>query len=133
MAGNKNKQIKKILIIEDDPLHRELEKSLFEEAGYIISEAENAQQGTSAAIKNTPDLIILDYQLPGMTGIQVVDALKDNLITRNIPCVIVTATATEDEVEKFKSAKICGYITKPIDTRTFVKRLIKLVKDGKQS
>jgi len=122
------KAIKTILIIEDDPYNRELEKELLERAGYTVLEAEDAEQGIAIAEDEKPDLIVLDFQLPRISGLQALEDLKHNHKTRGIPCVFVTASATEDQIEKLKSSHACGYVTKPINTRTFVEQVIKLAR-----
>jgi CheY-like chemotaxis protein len=124
------KEIKTILIIEDDPYNRELEKALFERAGCTVLVAEDAEKGIVIAEDEKPDLIVLDYQLPQISGLQALENLKHNHKTREIPCVFVTASATEDQTEKLKSSSACGYVTKPINTKTFVEQVIKLA--GKQ-
>jgi CheY-like chemotaxis protein len=120
------KQIKSILIIEDDPYNRELEKALFERSGYTVLVAEDAEKGIAIAEDEKPDLIVLDFQLPRVNGIQALDNLKHNYKTREIPCVFVTASVTEEQIEKLKSSDACGYITKPVNTKTFVEQVIKL-------
>ena len=120
------KTIKTILIIEDDPYNRELEKTLFERSGYIVLEAGDAEKGIVIAEDEKPDLIILDFQLPRISGLQALENLKHNHKTRGIPCVFVTASATDDQTAKLKSSSACGYVTKPINTRTFVKQVIEL-------
>lgn len=123
------KGLKRILIIEDDPLNRELERALFEMAGYTVFEAGDARKGIAIAKNEQPDVIIMDFQLPGMNGIQAIEVLKNDPKTHNIPCIIVTSTATERELEMFKSPDICGYITKPLNTRTFVKEVVGLARN----
>ena len=122
------KAIKTILIIEDDLYNRELEKALFERAGYTVLEAEDAEKGIAVTEDEKPDCIVLDYQLPRISGLQALERLKHNHKTRGIPCVFVTASATDDQIEKLKSSSACGYVTKPVNTRTFVEQVIKLAK-----
>jgi CheY-like chemotaxis protein len=122
------KAIKTILIIEDDPYNRALEKALFERSGYTVLEAEDAENGIAIAEDKKPDLIVLDCQLPQISGLQALENLKHNHKTREIPCVFVTASATEEQIEKLKSSDACGYVTKPINTRTFVEQVIEFAK-----
>jgi CheY-like chemotaxis protein len=122
------KAIKTVLIIEDDPYNRELEKALFEREGYTVLEAEDAEKGIAIAEDEKPDLIVLDYQLPRIGGLQIIEDLKHNHKTRVIPCVFVTASASEDQLEKLKSSDACGYITKPVNTKTFVEQVIELAR-----
>jgi CheY-like chemotaxis protein len=122
------KTIKTILIIEDDPYNRELEKTLFEKSGYTVLAAEDAEVGIAIAEDEKPDLIVLDLHLPRINGLQALDKLKHNHKTGGIPCVFVTASATGEQIEKLKSSDACGYVTKPINTRTFVKQVIEFAK-----
>ena len=122
------KKSKVILLVEDDELCRELEKTLFEQAGYTVLESEDAQAGIKLAEKEKPDFIVMDFQLPKMNGIEAVRILKHNSNTENIPCIIVTASATEERIEKIKSSDACGYVTKPINTRTFVEEVTQLAR-----
>lgn len=120
------KSIETVLIIEDDPYNRELEKVLFERSGYTVLQAEDAEKGIAIAEEEQPDLILLDFQLPGINGLQALEYLKHNPKTRWIPCIFVTASASESEAQKLKTSDACGYITKPLDTRTFVEQMIEL-------
>lgn len=122
-----NTENKKILIIEDDPLSLKLEKIIFERAGYQVFEAINGEEGVKIALEEKPCIIIIDYLLPEMSGLDVVEKIRnDGEKIRNIPCVIVTAAATQNEVEKFKKSKINGYLIKPLDINTFVSDVEKL-------
>jgi len=122
------KAIKTVLIIDDDPYNRELEKALFERAGHNVLTAENAEKGIAIAEDEKPDLIVLDYQLPRISGLQALENLKHNHKTREIPCVFVTASATDDQIERLKSSDACGYVTKPVNTKTFVEQVLELAR-----
>jgi len=115
---------KKILIIEDDPSSKKLQRSLLERAGYEIMDADSAEAGISLAKEKLPDLITMDYQLPGMNGELALKILRADERTKNIPIVFVTASVMEDEKKRFESYH-CKIITKPIDTRTFVQEIEK--------
>lgn len=113
---------KKILIIEDDPRSKKLQTSLLERAGYEMMSADNAEVGIAMAKEKLPDLITMDYQLPGMNGELALKILRAEERTKNIPVVFVTASVMEDEKKRFASYH-CKIITKPIDTRTFVQEI----------
>ena len=78
---------KKVLVIEDRPMNRELVIDLLEAAGYIVLPAENAEQGIERARTEVPDLILMDIGLPGMEGLTATKKLKQDEKTRNIPVV----------------------------------------------
>jgi CheY-like chemotaxis protein len=122
------KEIRTVLIVEDEPLNLELEKALFKAASYTVLEAGNAKEGIAIAQDKKPDVIIVDYQMPKIDGAQFIKMLKQDQRTQGIPCIIVTASTTEEERKKLKSSEACGYITKPINTRTFVKQVIELAR-----
>jgi len=128
MQESDMKAIKTVLIIDDDPYNRELEKALFERAGHNVLTAENAEKGIAIAEDEKPDLIVLDYQLPRISGLQALENLKHNHKTREIPCVFVTASATDDQIERLKSSDACGYVTKPVNTKTFVEQVLELAR-----
>lgn len=127
------KAFKKVLIIEDDPYNRELEKILFERSGYTVLEAEDAERGIAIAEHEKPSLIILDYQLPQIGGLEALEKLKHNQETREIPCVFVTASVSEEQKKKLKSSAACGFVIKPIDTRTFVEEVINIARNAKST
>jgi CheY-like chemotaxis protein len=123
-------EIKRILIIEDDPNNRELEKTLLKRGGYSILEAEDAERGITIAEDEQPDVILLDWQLPKMDGLRAIQVLKNNPKTKDIPVIFVTASATEEQRKALKASRACGYITKPINTRTFVEQVIELARNA---
>jgi CheY-like chemotaxis protein len=125
------KNIKRVLIVEDDPYVRELEKALFERADYTVFDAGEAIRGITIAVEEKPDVIVLDLQLPKIDGLQAAQILKNHPKTKNIPCIIVTASATDDQLEEIKSSDACGYVIKPINTRTFVEQVIALTGNAK--
>ena len=115
---------KKILIIEDDPSSKKLQTSLLGQAGYEILVTDSAEAGIALAKEKLPDLITMDYQLPGMNGELALKILRADERTKNIPVVFVTASVMEEEKKRFESYH-CKIITKPIDTRTFVQEIEK--------
>jgi CheY-like chemotaxis protein len=113
---------KKILIIEDDPPSKKLQTGLLERAGYEVIVTDSAEDGIALAKEKLPDLITMDYQLPGMNGELALKILRADERTKNIPVVFVTASVMEDEKKRFASYH-CKVITKPIDTRIFVQEI----------
>jgi len=111
----------KILIIEDNPVNMELASDLLDMAGYVVCQAENAETGIEIARTESPQLILMDVGLPGMDGLTAAGVLLQDAATRHIPVVILTAHAMKGDEEKALAAGCAGYITKPIDTRAFVK------------
>jgi len=113
---------KKILIIEDDPSSKKLQTGLLQQAGYEILATDSAEAGMTLAKEQLPDLITMDYQLPGMNGELALKILSADERTKNIPVVFVTASVMEEEKKRFASYH-CKVITKPINTRIFVREI----------
>jgi len=107
-----------ILVIEDNPLNLELARDVLEAAGYTVVDARTAEEGLRLAEAVMPNLILLDIRLPGMNGFDAVRNLKQDVRTRDIPVVALTAQAMAGDEQTAFGAGFDGYITKPINTRT---------------
>lgn len=108
-----------ILIIEDDLLNMKLFTSILKMEGFVTIEAHEAELGLELAKKYQPDLILMDIQLPGMDGLQATRIIKNDPALQHIPVVALTAHAMEGDDRKAYAAGCSGYISKPIDVRTF--------------
>ena len=117
MAGDK------ILIIEDNPMNMELTSDLLKVVGYVVIQAETAEQGIETARAQRPDLIIMDIGLPLMDGLSAASILKSDEKTKDIPILALTSYAMKGDREKILAAGCEGYIAKPIDTRTFAEEV----------
>lgn len=115
----------KILIIEDDPLNMKLTRDLILMNDMEAISAFNAEEGIEMANQSKPDLILMDIQLPGMSGIEATKILKENKDIASIPVVALSAHAMKEDRKKAVDAGCCGYITKPIDTRNFISKIRK--------
>jgi signal transduction histidine kinase/CheY-like chemotaxis protein len=113
MAGGK------ILIIEDNPMNMELAANLLEAAGYEVLQAGDAEKGIALAQSEAPCLILMDIALPGMDGLRATEVLKQDRRTQAIPVVAFTAHAMQGDETRALEVGCVGYITKPIDTRSF--------------
>ncbi|HEY3092726.1 MAG TPA: response regulator [Vicinamibacterales bacterium] len=109
----------RILVIEDNPLNLELVRALLEAQGYEVIESENAEDGIERARTEHPQLIFMDLSLPGTDGLAATQLLKADAATRHIPVVALTAHAMKGDDERARQAGCDGYMTKPIDTRSF--------------
>ena len=124
MAGEK------ILIVEDNPANMELETDLLEVAGYTVCQTVNAEAGIEAAKMEAPALILMDVGLPNMDGLTAAGVLLQDAMTKDIPIVVVTAHAMRRDQEKALAAGCAGYITKPIDTRTFAQTVAAFIESA---
>ncbi len=108
-----------ILVVEDNRLNMELVTDLLEAAGHVVRPATTAEEGLAMARTEQPDLILMDIRLPGMPGSMAVRVLKDDLRTERIPTIALTAQAMKGDDESALEVGFDGYLSKPIDTRTF--------------
>ena len=107
-----------ILVVEDNAANRLLVASVLEREGYQVELAESSEDALERLGACTPDLILMDVQLPGMDGLALTRLLKSAPDTAAIPVVALTAHAMIGDREQALAAGCAGYISKPIDTRT---------------
>ncbi|MFY0526836.1 response regulator [Archangium gephyra] len=89
--------VHKLLIIDDDDVHRYLLRQLLKDTPYLLSEARTGPEGIRLAREQTPDLIFLDFVLPDMTAFDVLDELKADPRTRDIPIILHTSRQLQEE------------------------------------
>jgi CheY-like chemotaxis protein len=106
--------VKRILIADDQPVGRELLRTVLESSGYEIVEAEDGDQALAQALSSTPDLILLDIHMPGRDGISVVTELRQDRRFASTPVIAVTATAMKGDRQKGLDAGFSEYLTKPV-------------------
>jgi CheY-like chemotaxis protein len=114
---------RKILVVEDNDMNMQLVEFLLEEGGYDIVKATSGEEAlalTRESDGDAPDLILMDIHLPGMDGLSVVRAMKADARTARIPILALTAHAMRGDRDRFLEAGCDGYISKPIDVKTFV-------------
>ena len=112
---------KLILIVDDNLTNLKLIRVLLESEGYEIVTAKLAEEVFQLLNTISPGLILMDIQLPGMSGLEITKLLKSQEKTKNIPIIAITAYAMKGDEQKAFSAGYDDYVTKPIDTRTFSK------------
>jgi CheY-like chemotaxis protein len=108
-----------ILVVEDNERNLKLLRDVLEYAGYDVRVARTAEDGITLAVKEPPDLVLMDLQLPGIDGMEALRRLRENLRTVDIPVVAVTAQAMKQDRERALDAGFNGYIEKPISVRAF--------------
>lgn len=103
------------MIIEDNPDNLTLITDILELNGYSTLHADCGYRGVDDAISKQPDFIILDIQLPDIDGYTVLDLIRNNDLTKNIPVIAMTSYAMVGDKERLLSAGCDGYIEKPIN------------------
>jgi two-component system cell cycle response regulator DivK len=108
-----------ILVIEDNERNLKLLRDVLEYAGYDVRVARTGEDGVTLAVKEPPDLVLMDLQLPGIDGTEALRRLRESPRTAEIPVVAVTAQAMKQDRERALAAGFNGYVEKPISVRAF--------------
>jgi two-component system cell cycle response regulator DivK len=112
-----------ILIVEDNEKNMKLVRDVLQFRGYRTIEASDGASGVRLATSQSPDLVLLDIQLPDMDGPAALGHIKDTMSEGAPPIVALTSFAMNGDRERFLEAGFDGYISKPIDVRTFPDRV----------
>ena len=108
-----------ILVVDDNATNVKLASFVLRRDGFAVSAVGNGEELMSRLSHTLPRLILMDVQLPVTDGYELTRRLKADPRTRDIPVVAFTSEALKGEEQRALSAGCCGYITKPINTRTF--------------
>ena len=112
---------KKVLIVEDNDLNMKLFNDLLVAHGYGTLQTKDGTEALALARQYRPDLILMDIQLPEVSGLQVTQWIKSDDILRSIPVIAVTAFAMKGDEEKIRDGGCEAYIAKPISVSSFLK------------
>jgi two-component system cell cycle response regulator DivK len=106
-----------ILYVEDNEYNRKIVRQLFSRTSYRLIEAIDGEAGVSMAQQEAPDLILMDVQLPKMSGLDATRALKADARTSHIPVIVITSFALSGDREKAAEAGAASYLAKPYSPR----------------
>jgi two-component system cell cycle response regulator DivK len=109
-----------ILIIEDNEKNLKLVRDVLQVKGHATLEAGTAEDGIALARERKPDLILMDIQLPGMSGIEALKVLRADATTAAIPVIAVTASVMQQDRRLITEAGFDGYVGKPINLKEFL-------------
>lgn len=112
---------RKVLIVEDNELNMKLFNDLLEAHGYLTVQTKDGTEALRLARSHRPDLIVMDIQLPEVSGLEVTKWLKQDDELRAIPVIAVTAFAMKGDEEKIRSGGCEAYIAKPISIANFMR------------
>jgi CheY-like chemotaxis protein len=121
----------KVLVVEDNDMNMQLVEYLLEEGGYEIVKASSGEEALSItrdSASPAPDIILMDIHLPGMDGLSVVREIKSDERMRGVPILALTAHAMRGDKDRFLEAGCDGYISKPIDVKTFLSSIEQYVR-----
>ncbi len=111
---------KTVLIVEDNELNMKLFHDLLEAHGYATLQTKDGMEALSLAREHQPDLILMDIQLPEVSGLEVTKWIKEDENLKSIPVVAVTAFAMKGDEEKIREGGCEAYIAKPISVGNFI-------------
>ena len=122
---------KTVLIVEDNELNMKLFHDVLEAHGYATIETRSGVEAVGLARKHRPDLIIMDIQLPEVSGMEVIQWLKDDDQLRHIPVIAITAYAMKGDEEKIRQGGCEAYLSKPIAVAKFVETVRNYIGDAR--
>jgi two-component system, cell cycle response regulator DivK len=121
---------KTVLVVEDNELNMKLFHDLLEASGYDIVETRNGLEAIDLARSRRPDLILMDIQLPEVSGLEVTKWIKEDDDLRSIPIIAVTAFAMKGDEERIRQGGCEAYLSKPISVAKFIETVKAYLGDG---
>jgi two-component system cell cycle response regulator DivK len=109
-----------VLVVEDNQKNMKLFRDVLQATGYRTLEATTGEDAVDLAVEHTPDLVLMDAQLPGIDGVEALRRLREDERTAGICVVALTAQAMTGDRERFLEAGFDGYISKPVNVPEFI-------------
>lgn len=109
----------RLLIVDDMPMNISLARAVLEADGFVVESATDAAEAMQKVFRFLPEAILMDIQMPGMDGLQLTSILKATAATLHIVVIAFTAYAMRGDEEKMRAMGCDGYLSKPIEVKTF--------------
>jgi two-component system cell cycle response regulator DivK len=122
--------VKTILYVEDNEMNRKIVRALLKNTAYRLLEAHDGEAGVAAALEHKPDLILMDVQLPKMSGIDATRKIRAEAATAQTPILVITSFALSGDEQKAMAAGATGYLAKPYSPMDLLGRIRKLLPEG---
>ena len=121
---------KTILYVEDNQFNLKIVRQLLSRTSYRLIEAMDGESGVATAQNELPDLILMDVQLPKLSGLDATRQLRDDAKTAAIPIIVITSFALSGDAEKAKAAGASAYLAKPYSPRELLQMIRNLVPEN---
>lgn len=121
---------KTILYVEDSAVNRRLVRDLLQHTSYTLVEANDGEAGVAKALEISPDLILMDIQLPTISGLEAMRRLRANAFTAATPIIAITSFALSGDDQKAKEAGATAYLAKPYSPRDLLALIRKLLPEA---
>ena len=121
---------KRILVVEDNDLNRRLFCDVLKSQGYVVEPVSDGREALERARQFVPNLVIMDIQLPEISGLDLIEAAKKDPVLRGIPVLAVTAYAGRGDEDRIRDAGAEGYLSKPVSIGPFMAAVRALVERG---
>lgn len=121
---------KRILYVEDNEFNRKIVRDLLARTSYRLIEATDGEMGVATAQQEIPDLIIMDIQLPRLSGLDATRKLRADPRTAHIPIIVITSFALSGDEQKAKDAGASAYLPKPYSPRELLQTIRRFVPEG---
>ena len=121
-----------VLIVEDNEKNMKLARDVLQAKGYSTVEAVTGEEGVKLAKERKPDLILMDIQLPGISGIEAFKQIRGNAGTKDIPVIALTASVTPTDRTAISAAGFDAFLGKPINLTEFIDTVKRLVENAKK-
>jgi two-component system cell cycle response regulator DivK len=122
--------VKTILYVEDNEMNRQIVRDLLEATTYRLLEAHDGEAGVAKALEVKPDLILMDIQLPKISGLDATRKLRAETATADTPIVAITSFALSGDEQKAKEAGATAYLAKPYSPRDLLALIRKLLPEA---
>ncbi len=122
----------KVLVVEDDPDVADLVALALERAGFEVATETHGAMGLAAALEQQPDVVILDWMMPGMTGVEICRALRADPRTEHCGVLLLTSRAQEADIDLGFAAGANDYMVKPVRGRELASRVQSLLPPGRR-
>jgi two-component system, cell cycle response regulator DivK len=121
-----------VLIVEDNEKNMKLARDVLQAKGYSTVEAVTGEEGVKLAKERKPDLVLMDIQLPGISGIEAFKQIRGNASTKAIPVIALTASVTPTDRTAISAAGFDAFLGKPINLKEFIDTVKRLLESAKK-